>query len=142
LKNASIYRKMFFNPKYGSLGMFILPTSLLTLFTALFLFSIMFWNLVIFLLNEFIKFKTIGIPTTTPSFDLFFVHTSSVAIITIILITLTITLMGIGKKMVKDPFFSFDILVYLALYGFIAPIWLTASIYKAFTSKSVRWRYH
>lgn len=140
LKNVSAYKSIFFNPRYGTLGMFILPISLLSIFSALTLFSVVIWNTIIMVAHEFVKFKTIGIQAPTANFDLFFVPTSSVLIITIILISLTFVLMGIGKKMAKDPLLSFDMPVYLLIYGFITPLWLGASLFKVVTGKTAKWR--
>lgn len=140
LKNSSEYRNIFFNPQYGALGMLILPISYLSIFSSLFLFSIAIWNMIIFIAREVVRFQTIGITVPAVNFDLFFVHTSTVLVITLILITLTLVLMGIGKRMLKDPVVSFDMLALLVIYGFITPLWLAASVYKAITSEGVRWR--
>ncbi len=140
LKNVSIYRKMFFNPKYGTLGMFILPISFLSIFSALTLFSVVIWNTAIMVVREFVRFQSIGIQAPSANFDLYFIPTSSVLIITIILISLTFVLMGIGKKMAKDSIVSLDMPVYLLIYGFITPLWLGASLFKVIVGKSAKWR--
>jgi len=140
LKNAIDYRYMFFNPTYGTLGMLVLPMSLISLFSAIFLFSSLIWNTLVFIIQELVRFQTVGLTAPTPQFDIFFINTSVILSIVIVLIILTIVLMGIGKKLAKDSFISYDVPVYMALYGFITPVWLITALYKAVMNTGVRWR--
>lgn len=140
IKNASDYYFMFFNPKYGTLGILVLPLSILSLFSAVFLFSTMIWNTFIFAINEIVKFQTVGLTAPVTQFDVFYIQTSAILTVTLALLTLTFVLMGLGKRLAKDAFISADMPLYLLFYGFITPLWLTAALYKAITSSSVRWR--
>lgn len=140
IKNALDYHYMFFNPRYGNLGVLVLPISVISLLSAIFLFGALLWSATVFVAQEVIRFQTVGITTPAPQFDVFYAHTSIILTMTITLVALTFILMGIGKRLANDSFFSLDIPVYLALYGFITPLWLTTALYKAATSNSVSWR--
>jgi len=140
LKNAVDYYYMFFNPRYGTLGVLVLPISIISLFSAIFLFSTMIWNTLVLVAQEVVRFQTIGLAATSIQFDIFFINTSVILTVTLTLIVLTLALMSIGKRLARDPLFSFDMPVYLVLYGFITPLWLTAALYKAVANSSPRWR--
>jgi cellulose synthase/poly-beta-1,6-N-acetylglucosamine synthase-like glycosyltransferase len=141
IKNAIDYYRMFLNPRYGTLGMFVLPISIISLFSAIFLFSILIWNTLVLVTQEFVRFQTVGIAAASvPQFDVFYVNTSTIFTVTVLLILLTLVLIGLGKRLGKDPVVSFDIPVYLVLYGFVTPLWLTGALYKAVIRRGVRWR--
>jgi len=139
-KNALAYRTLFFNPKYGTLGMFVLPLTLFTLLTTLFLPLLFLWNSIVFALQEIVRFQTIGITSPFINFDVFFVDTNIGTSVTLILLIVTFLLVGMGRRMTKDSFLSLDVPLFLLIYGFITPVWLTASLYKVATSKRVKWR--
>ncbi len=44
IKNSIKYRHMFFNPKYGNLGMFLLPFNFISVFAIIAIFMLMAWN--------------------------------------------------------------------------------------------------
>lgn len=140
IKNAVDYAFMFFNPRYGTLGLVVLPISVISLISAIVLFSALIWNTLVFIAQEIVRFQTVGISPSVPTFDLFFVNTSAILTVTLALMVLTLVLIGIGKRLAKDSFISIDMPVYLALYGFITPLWLTAALYKAVANTGVRWR--
>ncbi|QSH39410.1 glycosyltransferase [Candidatus Kaiserbacteria bacterium] len=140
LRNAVDYQKLFLNPKYGTLGMLVLPMSLFSLFGAVFLFSALIWNVLVLFAREFVRFQTVGLTAPTIQFDMFFINTSSILTITIALVVLTLVLMGLGKRLARDSYISLDMPIYLVLYGFITPLWLTAALYKAIANTGVRWR--
>ena len=140
IKNTYDYSFMLFNPRYGNLGVMVLPMSVISLAGALYLFGIMVWNLLVFIASEFVRFQTVGVTTPTPTFDVFYINTSAVFTITLALIGLTLVLMYIGKHLARDKSLSFDVPLYIVLYGFIAPLWLTAALYKALANTGVRWR--
>lgn len=140
LKNAFHYHTLFFNPRYGALGMFILPLSVISLFTTLFFLGISVWNIIIFLSAEVVRLQTVGISIPAIHFDFFFFDTNIALSISIILILMTLLSIGLGRRMTKDSFISYDMPIFIALYSFLTPLWLTASFYKVLTSKSIRWR--
>lgn len=140
LKNAVDYRFMFFNTDYGNLGLAILPVSLFSVASALYVFGLLFWNVGVFFTEQFIKFQTVGVSVPAPQFDVFYVSTSTMLSVTLVLVVLTVALMIIGKRLARDKLFTADMPIYLMLYGFIAPSWLATAVFKAVTSTGVKWR--
>ncbi|PCH91797.1 hypothetical protein COB18_01570 [Candidatus Kaiserbacteria bacterium] len=140
IKNAIDYYYMFFNPSYGTLGLFVLPVSVISLIGAIFLFSTIVWNVLVRVAQEIVRFQTVGLAAPSIQFDFFYINTSVILTMTLVLLTLTFVLMGLGKRLARDSFISSDMPIYLALYGFVTPLWLTAALYKTITSNSVKWR--
>jgi cellulose synthase/poly-beta-1,6-N-acetylglucosamine synthase-like glycosyltransferase len=140
LRNSSDYRFMFFNPAYGNLGLLVLPISMVSIFSASYVFALLTWNFGVFVVEQLIKFQTVGVLVAQPRFDLFYVNTTAMIGLTAALLVLTFVLISIGKKLTNDKILSPDVPLYLAAYSFLAPVWLTIATWKALTSNSVRWR--
>jgi len=140
VKNAIDYYYMFFNPRYGNLGLLVLPLSIVSLMSGVLLFSALIWNTTLRVLEEIVRFQAVGISIATTKFDPFYINTSVLMTVIMTLLVLTLILMGIGKYLAKDRIVSIDMPIFMALYGFITPFWLTGALYKAVTSNNVRWR--
>ncbi len=140
LRNAGDYRHLFFNKHYGDLGLLILPMGAVAIVTALFVFAMLIWNAALFLIEQVVKLQAVGITAHTPKFDLFYVNTSSIIVMTVAIIILTATLLLLGKKLSKERGFALDVPLYLAVYGLIAPWWLTTAVIKAARRSEVAWR--
>ena len=140
IKNSYDYSFMFFNPKYGTLGLLVLPMSAFSLLSAMYLFFAIVWNAGVFVVEEFIRFQTIGVSVPVSELDIFYVSTAPVVGITFTLLFLTVVLMIIGKRLSRDSGTILDIPLYILLYSFLAPVWLTLAVYKSIAGSNVRWR--
>jgi len=140
LKNARDYSHMFFNKEHNTLGILILPLSYFSIFSGIFLFFLFVLQTTLHLGEWLVRVSTVGITHPHMSFDAYYTPTSVAIAVVLALIVLTLVIMGIGKHLSKEKPVSLDMIAYITLYGFIAPLWLTASVYKAVTQKSVRWR--
>lgn len=140
LRNAGDYKHLFFNKQYGDLGMLILPMGAIAVFTALIAFGMLLWNILVFLTEQFVKFQTVGVHVYTAHFDVFYINTSSVIVMTLAMLLLTTSLLWLGKKISREGGLALDIPLYLAVYGFIAPWWLTSAVIKAARKAKVAWR--
>ncbi len=140
LRNAADYRHMFFNKNYGNLGMFVLPMAALSIFVALYITAYALTNTAIFLAEQIAKLLSIGFSFGTISFDAFYINTASLTLIALVTGVGTFAAMALGKNLAHDKAFSLDAVAYLALYGFMAPLWLTSATVKAITGVSVDWR--
>lgn len=141
LKNAQDYREMFFNPKYGTLGMFILPFGLLSIFPAVILMGFSLYSLTTEILTAIRRISVIGFTAPTFSFDWFFFDTRATLMLMVALVILATSTIIIGKKIVGEKKRSFDwnIVLYLLLYGFFAPFWLARAGYDVLASKERTW---
>ena len=142
IKNATDYRDMIFRKKYGNVGMIILPMACLSLLSVLFV-SISF--IVNFLYNIFVwlvKVGTVGLNFNLSfNFDWFYLNTELLVLIGII-VTLGSTIMILmSKKMSEGKLdIGMDLVYYLGLYMFIAPIWMGRAVFNAIFSVKTPWR--
>ena len=141
LKNLIDYRFMIFRPKYGNIGMLILPITMFSIVTALYFFYLFLFGLTRIIWHMYVKYTAVGItPPSTPTIDWFYINTQSATILTIILIALSVWLVVIGKQLSKENrIFSYDLLLYVLFYGFLAPVWLMQALYRVVVSKKTSW---
>jgi len=141
IKNAIDYRHIFFNKKYGNMAMLTLPFAVIGIFFALYVVSDFIYHIGVFISKKFVEIRTIGIHMPHLSFNWFFVNTEMTTILAIVLISITLTIIFIGRKTAEGsarP--TFDILYFLAVYGFIAPLWLGKAVFNTILSRKTPWR--
>ncbi|OGG44576.1 hypothetical protein A2673_03530 [Candidatus Kaiserbacteria bacterium RIFCSPHIGHO2_01_FULL_50_13] len=138
-KNALDYRHLFGNPRFGNLGLIVLPAALLSMFAAFFFIGRVLWYGAQELAEAWIRFNAVGI--TTPSVDPFFINTSTLILTVYILIALTVVLIALGTRLsTVRGFPPLATPAFLVLYGFMVPLWLSASLVKAVLNTGVSWR--
>src|SRR3990167_4373094 len=142
LNNAIDYRGMFFNKKYGHIGIFILPIATSSIFSTLFIFSNTIWNNLNGAIDALVKFQTIGFhwKSSLPSFDWFFINTGVLPILATGVVMLTLIILYLSIKMAEGKVrFSRGIFYYLALYIFIVPLWLTKAVFNTIFRRQINW---
>lgn len=143
LNNALDYREMFFNKKYGHIGIFILPIATSSIFSALFIVGNALWNNLSRVFDAFIKFQTVGFSwrSSLPSFDWFFINTGVLSILALNVMMLSLTILYLSIKMADGKVrFSRGIFYYLLLYIFIVPLWLSKAVFNTIFRRQVNWR--
>lgn len=142
LNNSIDYKHIFLNKKYGNMGMFTLPFSALGVVVALYLFASLVFNLAKMIYVKIEKLITIGIDWNfNPHFEWFFVNTETIVFLAIILVTTSLVIMLMGKRMAEGSMKpSRDMLYFTVLYGLIAPLWLSKAVYNTLLSKKTPWR--
>jgi cellulose synthase/poly-beta-1,6-N-acetylglucosamine synthase-like glycosyltransferase len=141
IKNAIDYKHLFFNKTYGDMGMLTLPFSIIGIFFCFYVVGKVIYDISDSTLQRIEKIMTIGFHTPHFSFDFFFMNTSLTAILAFMLAGITITILFLGKKVAENssrP--SMDMLWYIVLYGFIAPLWIGKAVYNVALSKKTPWR--
>jgi cellulose synthase/poly-beta-1,6-N-acetylglucosamine synthase-like glycosyltransferase len=141
LRNAIDYKHMVGNPRYGNLGLFVLPTAIISIATALFFFGLMIWEAIRLIVNTAERIAIAGFPSIPSGIDLFYVNTSISWLFVYFAIGLILVLISIGSYLstgsrrlpVGTPLF-------LVLYGFIVPLWLATAVTRAVFKTGVRWR--
>ncbi|HEY0221101.1 MAG TPA: glycosyltransferase family 2 protein [Candidatus Paceibacterota bacterium] len=143
IKNAVDYRDMFFKKKYGNVGMIVLPMAALSIFSVVFMSLVSISNLVKNLFDFLVKVRTVGL---SPSFNLFnfdwfYINTEFMALVGIVVGLGTITMIVMSKRMSEGKFdLGMDLIYYLSLYIFIAPIWIVKAAFNAIFSVKTSWR--
>lgn len=140
IMNAIDYKHMFFNPSFGALGMVLLPTAFLSIFSAIFFASHLVYSIFDKFMHMWIKVSVVGIEPSVPHFDPFFISSSAFIIMVYTLVVFAVALVLVGKRLSGSSARSFDLPLYIALYGFIAPIWLASAATRALLKKQASWR--
>lgn len=140
LRNAVDYRHMIGSPRFGNLGMIVLPTAIFSIGAGIFFFIRVALSTLSSLRSEMLRIYFTG-TLPHPSFDLYYLNTSAmmflvIASIAIILLLISVgTYIGTGKKAppLSTPLFLF-------FYSFFVPFWLGAAVVRATFKTGVRWR--
>lgn len=137
------YRHMIANPKYGTLGLLMLPLGLLANISGIIMFFVLIIKIVQGIWNKYALVH--GFPLTYAlaphSFDWFFLPVSVVMLLSVVMLTGAVTTMLVGKHISRTPGnIVVGIIMYVVFYGFIAPLWLIRSVYDVATGTRRRWR--
>ncbi|MFH1212226.1 MAG: glycosyltransferase [Candidatus Woesearchaeota archaeon] len=132
-----------FSLKYGNLGMFILPVSIIAVILNLSLFIYGMSRLIINTVKTFIELYLINFDISTWfdfSFDPYFISTTHLSVLILVMLGIGITIMWVAKKEahVKEKIsgsYVFFIMCYWLLYSFS---WIKAVYYKT-ARKKIRW---
>lgn len=143
IQNAKDYRYMFFRKRYGNVGMFILPMAVISILSVIFISSITVFNIIKSAIDQYVIFRTVGFSPHWPTwnFDLFYVNTQIITLLGIATAIGTITFVAISKKMSEGKLdIGMDLIYYLSLYMFIAPIWIIKAAFNALFKVDTKWR--
>ncbi len=140
LRNAADYRYMFGSRRYGNLGMIILPSSLISVGTAIYFFVRIIWE---FVQSSMQAYTRISMTESLPHmhFSLFYINTSAMWFIVWLAVSLIIVLISAGswigtgsrKVPIGTPLF-------IAFYCFLVPTWLATAVVRAAFRTGVQWR--
>jgi cellulose synthase/poly-beta-1,6-N-acetylglucosamine synthase-like glycosyltransferase len=147
IKNAIDYKDMIFNKKYGNLGLFVLPMACISIFSVLFVSSMFVLNLVsnatIFAYETYTKFQSVGMSFNlkVPNLDLFYLNTEIMFLLGIVVSIGSISMIILSKRMTEKKLdIGMDLVYYLSLYMFIAPIWIGKAVYNVVLNVNTTWR--
>jgi cellulose synthase/poly-beta-1,6-N-acetylglucosamine synthase-like glycosyltransferase len=138
------YRDLVGNPKYGILGLLVLPLGFVAIVGGAFLFVVALFALVSGLVRAY--GLTAGIPLSyslVPRFSLewFYVPVTFLLVTSIVVGILSVSLVLIGRHVSNTPAsVVLGIIGYSFIYAFIAPFWLLRSMYDVLTGKRRAWR--
>lgn len=143
IKNAVDYRDMIFNKKYGNVGMLVLPMACFSIISVLYISIITASSLIQNFINYIIRIQTVGIDWSWSfdGFDLFYVNTELMALVTLVVGLGSLLMIVASKRMAEGEFkWSMDLIYYLSLYMFIAPLWIGKSAWNAMFKIRTTWR--
>jgi cellulose synthase/poly-beta-1,6-N-acetylglucosamine synthase-like glycosyltransferase len=141
IENSKDYKFLYFNKKYGNLGLLTMPTAIILIAAVLSSVSFFIYHTARFIVNKFIEFKTIGVGYTEFQFSWFFISTKLNIILAVMLFVIMLTLMLASRRIVEGKRgISKEMVVFFLLYPFISPLWVLKSIYNAVLSKKTSWR--
>ncbi len=141
LKNAIDYRDMFFKPQYGHLSMAVLPAAGFSVVSTMYFFGTMILSFVDSLIIKIREIYTVGIYFGEFTFDFFYFNTDVIVFVSAIAIIGTIFIIVNSRIMAEEKNkIGLDSIAFLALYAFIAPLWMSRAIYNVVFAKKTKWR--
>ncbi len=141
LKNVQDYKHMLLNPKYGNMGMLTLPFAMVTSVVAILIFGNAIYSFISYIVEHIYKYIIVGFSFGNLSFDPFFLNTNSIVLLTVLMFLCSLALIALAWRLAEGKIkMSRDILYFVALYGFIAPLWLVKASYNVLMSKATPWR--
>lgn len=151
IQNAMDYKHMIMNPKYGNLGMLVLPLTFFIMVGTLFALGYSAYSLTFKLLDLIRNFNIIGwgdpymLANTSPSvsnlIDWLYYHLHATFLLSVLTYGLIIFSIWAGKRIanVKDTS-KMDIFYFIVLYSLLSPIWLIKSVYNTIRRRDAVWR--
>ncbi len=145
IQNTIDYRKMILNPRYGNLGLLILPLAMYSIAGSM-LFLI--YNIIQFFTHAyktFEKIKTVGFnfdfSLTNINFDWIYFNLQTTFFLGTFAVCVVLFAIWYGKRLtgVTDQK-SFDFVYFLLIYSFISPLWLVTSVYNTIRQRDAAWR--
>ncbi len=141
LLNVRDYRDMLFSRKHGQIGTFTLPAGVLSLVTLMFFAGYSLVNAATSTATNIRQWQLIGWSWHWPTFQLFFVNTTTIRLLTFALVICAVAFIFFGKRIASGSWKpSRDMFAYALLYGFIAPVWVAISWCRAATQRVGSWR--
>ena len=142
LNNTIDYKGVLFKKRYGDFSLFTLPAGLISVFMVSILFGRFLVKVFEFLRHKFIHLQTLGFSFDTSfSFDMFYLNTSYLIFVTIVLYGMVFATVVLGHRMIKQKWvFPTDMFYFFILFSIIGPIWLLKAIYNTAISKRPSWR--
>jgi cellulose synthase/poly-beta-1,6-N-acetylglucosamine synthase-like glycosyltransferase len=149
LRNMLIdYRSLVGNPRYGTLGLLVLPLGFFAIVGGLTTFLIVIYQLVKTAIETYLIVSGVPLSYTfakwlpaLESLEWFYFPTTLFVILSAVAGTGAIVFMFLGKHISKTPGnLTLGILGYLLIYGLIAPFWLMRSVADVATNTRRAWK--
>ena len=141
LKNALDYRKMFFKPEFGHLGVMILPLASFSIFSSLYFAGAVLFDSIKSILLKVEEIRTVGLAWYGFNFDLFYVDTRIIVFLTLAALIGTIAIIFLSRSLAKERIRpGKEVVYFLALYSLIVPFWMARAVFNVVFAKSTNWR--
>lgn len=143
MRNSYDYREFLFNPRYGVLGLLVMPLGILALVAGMGLFVLTVSETASVLAQAVATQGDVPWSFTfaLPRFDWFYIPLSGIFGLGIIGASVVITIMYIGKRISgAQKSIVEDIVWYLTVYSLIAPLWLFKSATNVALGVRGSWR--
>jgi cellulose synthase/poly-beta-1,6-N-acetylglucosamine synthase-like glycosyltransferase len=141
IQNALDYKKMILNPKYGNLGLLILPISMYAIVCSLLILCTSLYRTLRSLINFYEQYRLVGWTPGTINFEWISYQLKTPLIVGTVMVSLVIFAIWYGKHLagVKDKK-VIDVAYFLLLYSLISPLWLITSVYNTIRKRDAAWR--
>ena len=143
IRNAFDYRKLIFRPEYGTIGLFTLPSGIISIMGTMFLLIYSITQLYQYVERKILQIASVGIHNTGNnlfSFNLFYFDTRIFIFISVLLYVMVIIGLINGRRMIYGREMMFwDIPLFILIYMVIAPFWLAKAVWNAVSNHEASW---
>lgn len=143
INNTIDYRRLIFRKRYGAFSLFTIPAGVISLIAAMIVFSRGFYLLGKAVAHKVEQIRTVGINFSVPSlsFDWFFINTTSVLFITVLLYGFILVSLTIGSKITRGKKYpSLSFVWYFTFFSILAPLWIFRALFNTITGRKTAWR--
>ena len=143
IMNSWDYRKILFKRKYGAFSMFSVPAGVISMIAVPYILSMFLFNTAMAATKNIEKLSTTGFDFNFGwNIDPFFFAPGGHVFVLVILYTLLIISISIGKKMATGKHgIDYYIIPFMLIFSVIAPFWILRAMYNSMVSrKAVSWR--
>ncbi len=141
LRNAMDYWYMIGNHRYGNLGLIVLPTAIISIFTGIYFFTRIAFYAIRGLWHMIERIYYGGVHVPSPSFELFYVNTSAIWFLVWVSVAMILVLISIGSFIgTGDRRPPKSTPIFLLFYSFLVPFWLGTAVVRALLRTGVKWR--
>lgn len=140
LENAIDYREMFFKKEYGNFGMFTLPGAFVLVFYGVYVSFFILYNIVNLVINLIVRFITIGIHMPTFSFDIFYLDTSMISFLAMVMLTVLLFVLYLASELSDDnqQFFR-NFPVFFVMFPILVPIYISRAVFDTMFHRKNEW---
>jgi cellulose synthase/poly-beta-1,6-N-acetylglucosamine synthase-like glycosyltransferase len=140
LQNVFSYKKLF-SRKHGHLGMFILPSSFISVFLVIVSVSYALVMLVREFFERFLSWRAVNYDIHFPTFtfDSFFWNSSPVALLALVAIVTGLFIFLIASTFGKERFPVLSYSFFVLTYSFFFAFWWVISLFHVVSKKNVAW---
>ncbi len=142
IKNAIDYKELIFRSKYGNIGLFTIPSGMISISATIIMLSFTFYQWAKYIEQKAVQINTTGLSFSfsTVSFDFFYFSTKMAVFISVLLYTLVIFSLINGRSMIPGrKKLSWDIFLFVIIYSVVSPVWLLKSVWNAIWSRESSW---
>ncbi|MBP9816492.1 MAG: glycosyltransferase family 2 protein [Candidatus Pacebacteria bacterium] len=137
------------NPKYGALGIIVLPLGFFAILGGILMFGVVIFQIVKEVVNKILIASgvpfdyTLGtlLPSFGNGFEWFYIPVTLFTLLAIVAVIGSVLFIVVGKKISKTPGeLGVGMLGYILVYGLIAPFWLIGAVADVATDTRRSWR--
>lgn len=142
IRNALDYKHLLFKKKYGNIGFITLPAGFISVLSVLFLFIFTGYNLYNYIKQKSLIVSAVGfsIKTSTIKIDPFFINTSAILFISLIVYSSLFFSLFMGHRILHGKTkFNLNIVWFFIVYGAIAPFWLLKAVINSIRNYETSW---
>ena len=142
LQNSVDYSYMYFNRRFGNFGMLVLPFSLISFLFGLYMAGYVLVTLASSVARRIADQLSTGVPLhlAAPTFNWFFFNTSMMFFLILIVMSMTMLAILLGQHIVGGKTRVKAFVLYFALFGLLAPLWLARAMWGALLARESAWR--